>query len=49
MFNGKIPELQVYSVCFYIKILRARNSYDTLISYAVPENFNELYVGKYVF
>ncbi|KAK7081342.1 hypothetical protein SK128_000315, partial [Halocaridina rubra] len=37
--------MTVYSLCMYLKTIRARDNYDTTISYAVPDNFNELYLG----
>ncbi|XP_066964559.1 LOW QUALITY PROTEIN: uncharacterized protein [Macrobrachium rosenbergii] len=44
-WKGSVPEMTSLTVCMYLKTWRARKSYDTIVSYAVESNFNELYIG----
>ncbi|KAG0702852.1 Adhesion G-protein coupled receptor D2 [Chionoecetes opilio] len=40
-----LPDTMEISVCVYLKFLRGRDNYDTLVSYATHNNTNELYIG----
>ncbi|XP_068237916.1 uncharacterized protein [Palaemon carinicauda] len=44
-WKGEFPELTSMTICMYLKTLRARKSYDSIVSYAVESNFNEIYMG----
>ena len=43
--GGEVPDMTEVSVCVYLKFLRGRANYDTLVSYATLNNTNELYIG----
>lgn len=47
-YNKTFPDLKDFTICTYMKILKGRTSYDTLVSYAVPLRANEIYIGKRV-
>ena len=44
--NGEFSELSEFSICMYIKFISQKTSYDTILSYAVEDNANELFLGK---
>lgn len=41
----EVPHMMEISVCVYLKFLRGRDNYDSLVSYATHNNSNELYMG----
>ena len=40
-----IPDMDVFTTCMYIKFLRGRPGYDTIVSYANVEDQNAFYLG----
>lgn len=42
----QVPDLYQFSFCAYMQLQRSMSLYDSILSYAVPGSFNELYIGN---